>query len=150
MSKSVSYLVRALAVASVLTVASVAVADDSKLLPAAPPATVVSIQKVTWGLTYPGGVGTFRVTVSSTGTFRAGAVWAQAISPGAPTVQGPIGGVFKPGASALGQVPGTGNGRCYNIVLAIEPDSSGSGVRLDPKNSSRRVCLDPDGAGIYN
>lgn len=151
MKKALSCLVRGVVVAAVVTVASVAVADNSKVAPAAPPApTLVGIQRVTWGLTYPGGVGTFRVTVSSTGPFRAGAVWVQAISPGTATVQGPIGAVFKPGASAVAQVPGTGNGRCYNIVLAIEPDSAGSGVTLDPKNSSRRVCLDPDGAGIYN
>jgi len=151
MFKVTSCIVRGLLVASVLTVASVSFADDSKgVLPAPTSSTVVGITKVTWGLTYPGGVGTFRVTVSSTGPVRAGAVWAQAISSGAPTVQGPIGAVYKPGASASAQVSGTGNGRCYDVVLAIEPDSAGSGVKLDPKNSSRRVCLDPDGAGIYN
>ena len=151
MLKIVSRILGAVVVVTVVTVASVCVADDGKFVaPAAPSGSVVSITKVTWGLTYPGGVGTFRVTVGSTGPIAAGAVWAQAISPGAPTLQGPIGGVAKPGASGSAQVPGTGNGRCYNVVLAIEPDSSSSGVRLDPKNSSRRVCLDPDGAGIYN
>ena len=150
MLKIVSRILGAVVVVTAVTVASVCVADDDKFAPPAPPSgSVVSITRVTWGLTYPGGVGTFRVTVASTGALPAGAVWAQAISPGAPTLQAPIGGA-KPGAFGSAQVPGTGNGRCYNVVLAIEPDSAGSGVRLDPKNSSRRVCLDPDGAGIYN
>ncbi len=151
MSNLVSRTVSGLALVSVLTLASVCMAGDAKVVsPAVPSGPVVSITRVTWGLTYPGGVGAFRVTVGSTGALRAGAVWAQAVSPGTPTLQAAVGGVAKPGAVGVAQIPGTGNGRCYDVVLAIEPDSASSGVRLDPKNSTRRVCLDPDGAGIYH
>jgi hypothetical protein len=109
--------------------------------------TVVSITNVTWSLTNPGGVGTFRVTVGSTGALPAGRVWAQASSPGAPTIQGPI-GAAKVGGYGSGDVRGTANGRCYVVKLAVEPDSTSLGIKLDPKNSSRKVCLDPDGKGI--
>lgn len=117
-------------------------------VPSSAGGSVVSIEKVTWSLTNPGGVGTFRVVVASSGTLKAGSVWAQASSPGAATIQGPIGAVAKPGAYGTGEVKGTANGRCYLVKLAIEPDSSTLGIKLDPKNSSRKVCLDPDGTGI--
>ncbi len=97
-----------------------------------------------------GGVGTFRVKVSSSATLRAGAVWVQAVSAGAPTIQGPIGAVAKPGSIGAGSVGGTANGRCYTVKLVIEPDSTGAGITLDPKNSSRKVCLYPDGTGIVH
>jgi hypothetical protein len=147
MLKSVSKIVGMFAAISVLSVATMASADG-KAAPAPP--NVVAITNVTWGLAMPGGVGTFRVTVSSSATLRAGAVWVQAVSAGAPTLQGPIGAVAKPGSLGAASVAGTANGRCYTVKLAIEPDSSGAGITLDPKNSSRKVCLDPDGTGIVH
>lgn len=154
MSKIVSLVLGGFVIAASLTLGSGSFAGDSKVVvasaPPAPPSTVVGIARVTWGLSTPGGVGTFRVAVTSTGPLRAGAVWVQAVSPGAPTLQGPVGAAAKPSFSAVGAAAGTANGRCYDVVLAIEPDSASAGIALDPKNSRRRVCLDPDGAGIYN
>lgn len=146
MFASVSRIVGTFAAISVLSVATMASADG-KVAPAPP--NVVAITNVTWGLVMPGGVGTFRVTVSSSATLRAGTVWAQAVSAGAPTIQGPIGAAAKAGLlGGAASVAGTANGRCYMVKLVIEPDSAGAGITLDPKNSSRKVCLDPDGTGI--
>ena len=151
MSKVVSLVVGGFVVAASITLGSGSFAGDSKVVVApTPPSNVVGIARVTWALSSPGGVGTFRVAVTSTGPLRAGAVWVQAISPGAPTLQGPVGAAAKPSFFAVGATAGTANGRCYDVVLAVEPDSASSGITLDPKNSRRRVCLDPDGAGIYN
>ena len=150
MFSRISYVLGAVVALSALTVVSVAVAGD-KVVAAPAPVSVVGISRVTWSLVSPGGVGTFRVTVSSTGPVRSGAVWVQARSPGAPTLQGPVGSAAKAGYfGGVATAGGTANGRCYDVVLAIEPDSSGAGIVIDPKNSTRRVCLDPDGAGIFN
>jgi hypothetical protein len=148
MFSRISYVLGTVVALSALTFVSVAVAGD-KVVAAPAPVSVVGISRVTWSLVSPGGVGTFRVTVTSTGPVRSGAVWVQARSPGAPTLQGPVGA--KPGyLGGVGTAGGTANGRCYDVVLAMEPDSSGAGIVIDPKNSTRRVCLDPDGAGIFN
>ena len=148
MLRRISNVLGALVALSALTLVSVAVAGD-KVVAAPAPVSVVGISRVTWSLVSPGGVGTFRVTVTSTGPVRSGAVWVQARSPGAPTLQGPVGA--KAGAlGGVGTAGGTANGRCYDVVLAMEPDSSGAGIVIDSKNSTRRVCLDPDGAGIFN
>lgn len=145
MPKAPSVVVMSLLAASLSTLAPASRADEA--IPLQATSTVVSLNNVTWSLTNPGGVGTFRVTVGSSGALRAGSVWAQASSAGAPTVQGAI-GAAKPGGFGNGDVRGTANGRCYVVKLAVEPDSSSLGIKLDPKNSSRKVCLDPDGKGI--
>ena len=109
----------------------------------------VSISNVRWALANPGGVGTFTVTVKSTGAAPAKAVWPQAVSPGATTIQGGAGAFTKANAfTSTALLAPTAGGRCYTITLGIEPDSAVYGIIIDPKLGSRRVCLDPDGKGI--
>ncbi len=113
------------------------------------PNPVVGITGVTWALSNPGGVGTFRVTIANTGgvALQPNAVWAQAVSAGATTIQGGFPGA-KAGTSSSINLSPTSSGRCYVISLVIEPDSATQGISITPKAASTKVCLDPDGKGI--
>ena len=109
----------------------------------------VGIANVTWALVSPGGVGTFTVSVRNMGpgSLPSGAVWVQAVSPGATTIQGPVAGA-KATMSANAAVAPTAGGRCYTVTLRVEPDSKQYAIMIDKATGSRRVCLDPDGTGI--